>query len=57
MKALYDYNAAIKEELDFDQGQVMAVMETQEDGWYNAELKIGTQTRRGLIPSNYVERI
>ncbi|KAI9138973.1 hypothetical protein BKA69DRAFT_1088331, partial [Paraphysoderma sedebokerense] len=55
VRALYDYNAQIPEELDLDRGQVLAVLATQEDGWWIAELQIGRQKRRGYIPSNFVE--
>jgi hypothetical protein len=51
-KALYDYQAAIPEELGFRKGEVLAILSMQEDGWWEAEPARGG--RRGLVPSNFM---
>ena len=38
MTALYDYQAVIDEEFDFQTGDVIAVTATPEDGWWSGEL-------------------
>ncbi|TCD64781.1 hypothetical protein EIP91_003641 [Steccherinum ochraceum] len=36
VKAMYDYQAVIDEEFDFQQGDIIAVTDTPEDGWWSA---------------------
>jgi len=50
---MYVYQAAIKEELSFAKGDVLAVLNHQDDGWWDAEL-VGSRGMRGLVPSNYL---
>lgn len=52
-RAMYMYQAAIKEELTFAKGDVLAVLHHQDDGWWEAEL-VGGRGMRGLVPSNYL---
>ncbi|KAI4277644.1 MAG: hypothetical protein LQ337_001607 [Flavoplaca oasis] len=53
-RALYLYNAAIPEELSFAKGDVLAVLNMQDDGWWEAEVT-GKNGRPGLVPSNYLQ--
>ncbi|KAL8669625.1 MAG: hypothetical protein Q9168_005790 [Polycauliona sp. 1 TL-2023] len=53
-RALYLYNAAIPEELSFAKGDVLAVLNMQDDGWWEAEVT-GKNSRPGLVPSNYLQ--
>jgi hypothetical protein len=53
-RAMYQYYAAIPEEMSFAKGDILAVLAHQEDGWWEAEL-VGAQGRPGLVPSNYLQ--
>ncbi|KAI4141748.1 MAG: hypothetical protein L6R39_005194 [Caloplaca ligustica] len=53
-RALYLYKAAIPEELSFAKGDVLAVLNMQDDGWWEAEVT-GKAGRPGLVPSNYLQ--
>jgi hypothetical protein len=52
-RAMYMYQAAIPEELTFAKGDILAVVRLQDDGWWEAEVA-GKDSRRGLVPSNYL---
>jgi hypothetical protein len=56
VKALYDYNATIPEEFDFQQGDIIAVTATPEDGWWSGELldEARRVPGRHIFPSNFV---
>ncbi|KAF9222396.1 hypothetical protein BS17DRAFT_708984 [Gyrodon lividus] len=56
VKALYDYSATIDEEFDFQAGDIIAVTDTPEDGWWSGELldEARRQTGRHVFPSNFV---
>ncbi|KZT05408.1 uncharacterized protein LAESUDRAFT_813521 [Laetiporus sulphureus 93-53] len=56
VKALYDYQATIDEEFDFQSGDVIAVTATPEDGWWSGELldEARRQPGRHVFPSNFV---
>jgi SH3 domain len=54
-RSLYMYQAAIPEELSFAKGDILAVLRTQDDGWWEAEIA-GKVGRPGLVPSNYLQR-
>lgn len=50
--AKHDFNATAADELSFRRGQVLKVLNMEDDmNWYRAEL----DGREGLIPSNYIE--
>lgn len=50
--AKHDFNATADDELSFRRGQVLKVLNREDDmNWYRAEL----DGREGLIPSNYIE--
>ncbi|KZT55674.1 hypothetical protein CALCODRAFT_498269 [Calocera cornea HHB12733] len=56
VKALYDYQASIPEEFDFQTGDIIAVTDTPEDGWWSGEL-LDEERRQGgrhIFPSNFV---
>ncbi|KAI0941569.1 hypothetical protein AcW1_003429 [Taiwanofungus camphoratus] len=56
VKALYDYQATIDEEFDFQAGDIIAVTATPEDGWWSGELldEARRQPGRHVFPSNFV---
>ncbi|KAH8827805.1 SH3 domain-containing protein [Flagelloscypha sp. PMI_526] len=56
VKALYDYQASIEEEFDFQANDVIAVTATPEDGWWSGELLDEKRRVRGrhVFPSNFV---
>lgn len=56
VKALYDYTATIDEEFDFQSGDIIAVTDTPEDGWWSGELldEARKQPGRHVFPSNFV---
>ncbi|OLL23019.1 Cell division control protein 15 [Neolecta irregularis DAH-3] len=53
VKALYDYQAAIDEEIGFCKDDVLIVLRTQDDGWWEGEVMGQRRARRGLFPSNF----
>lgn len=56
VKALYDYHASTDQEFDFQAGDIIAVTETPEDGWWSGELLDEARRQRGrtVFPSNFV---
>ena len=56
VKAMYDYQATIEEEFDFQAGDIIAVTATPEDGWWSGELLDEDRRQRGrhVFPSNFV---
>ncbi|KAF8151931.1 hypothetical protein K438DRAFT_1688022 [Mycena galopus ATCC 62051] len=57
VKALFDYKATIDEEFDFQEGDIIAVTATPEDGWWSGELLDDSRRARGkhIFPSNFVQ--
>ena len=55
-KAMYDYQATIEEEFDFQEGDIIAVTATPDDGWWSGELLDEMRRQRGkhIFPSNFV---
>jgi ankyrin repeat protein len=51
VKAIYPYAAQNVDELSFEEGDTLYIIEKQDDGWWRA--KCGK--KEGLIPSNYIE--
>ncbi|PAA65990.1 hypothetical protein BOX15_Mlig000985g5, partial [Macrostomum lignano] len=51
IKALYNYAAQAKDELSFDAGDILYLVDSTNKDWYTA--RCGSSV--GLIPSNYVE--
>ena len=56
-RALYDYQAAAPEEIGFGQGDVLAITEMRDDGWWIGEVCGLKRGRRGLVPSNFFARV
>jgi len=56
VKALYDYNATIDEEFDFQTNDIIAVTATPEDGWWSGVLLDDARRVPGrtVFPSNFV---
>ncbi|KAH9855884.1 hypothetical protein C2E23DRAFT_882650 [Lenzites betulinus] len=56
VKAMYNYRATIDEEFDFQEGDIIAVTATPEDGWWSGELLDETRRQPGkhIFPSNFV---
>ncbi|KAJ9096055.1 hypothetical protein QFC21_005420 [Naganishia friedmannii] len=59
-KALYDYEAQDpQDELSFKEGQVLYILEKEDEQWWKAKIKPGEDVedadKVGLVPSNYVE--
>lgn len=58
VKAVYDYDAEIPEEIALHEGQVVAVLATQLDGWWEGEIQDPNGViRRGIFPSNFTEPV
>ncbi|KAG0202739.1 Proline-serine-threonine phosphatase-interacting protein 2 [Mortierella sp. GBA30] len=56
VRAMYDYEATIPEELSFKEGDILAVLLAREDGWWEGN-HLGEYCGpvRGLFPSNFTE--
>ncbi|KAH7334812.1 hypothetical protein B0J17DRAFT_617913 [Rhizoctonia solani] len=56
VKAMYNYTASIDEEFDFQEGDIIAVTSTPEDGWWHGVLLDDTRRVPGrtVFPSNFV---
>ena len=56
VRALYDYSAATDEDLDFQAGDIIAVTETPEDGWWSGALLDDARRTPGrtAFPCNFV---
>ncbi|KAL9004805.1 MAG: hypothetical protein Q9188_002396 [Gyalolechia gomerana] len=52
-RALYLYKAAIPEELSFAKGDILAILNMQDDGWWEAEVT-GKNGRPGLVPTGHI---
>ena len=53
VRALYDYTAQGDEELTFREGDVLVVLEKEDDNWW-----LGTMRgRQGMFPCSYVEEV
>lgn len=56
VRALYDYTAQSSAEFDFQSGDIIAVTDTPEDGWWSGELLDEARRIPGRndFPSNFV---
>ena len=54
MVAKYDYNNLMDDHLNFKKGDLMYIINTEDEDWWYAQLK-DTDTE-GYIPSNYVAK-
>ncbi|KAG9060819.1 Proline-serine-threonine phosphatase-interacting protein 2 [Linnemannia hyalina] len=56
VRVLYDYDATIPEELSLRTGDILAVLHTRDDGWWEGNLLDDYRgPMRGLFPSNFTE--
>ncbi|KAI9296391.1 hypothetical protein K502DRAFT_340992 [Neoconidiobolus thromboides FSU 785] len=59
VRVLYDYLREMEQELTIQQGQILAVLATHDDGWWEGEFvdpNTGVATR-GIFPSNFTQRV
>ncbi|KAH3681369.1 hypothetical protein WICPIJ_007638 [Wickerhamomyces pijperi] len=56
-KAIYDFHASIDSELSFNKGDILLVINKQEDNWWECERLGAGNGEFGLVPYNYVEEI
>ncbi|KAF9434870.1 Proline-serine-threonine phosphatase-interacting protein 2 [Entomortierella beljakovae] len=56
VRAIYDYEATIPEELSLKEGDILGVLHTRDDGWWEGNLMDDYRgLMRGLFPSNFTE--
>ncbi|KAF9358529.1 Proline-serine-threonine phosphatase-interacting protein 2 [Mortierella sp. AD094] len=56
VRAIYDYEATIPEELSLKEGDILGVLHTRDDGWWEGSLMDEYRgPMRGLFPSNFTE--
>ncbi|KAI9286920.1 hypothetical protein BC943DRAFT_320269 [Umbelopsis sp. AD052] len=56
-RALWSYSAKIPTELSFQAGDVMAIINKQDDGWWEAQSMAYPNLQRALIPGNFFQSI
>jgi hypothetical protein len=56
VEAMYDYTATIEEEFNFQAGDIIAVTDIPDDGWWSGELldEARREPGRHVFPSNFV---
>ncbi|ORX49130.1 BAR-domain-containing protein [Hesseltinella vesiculosa] len=54
-KAVYDFQGESSDELSFQVGDVITVIDTVDDGWWLGEVDHLGAKRRGIFPVNYTE--
>ncbi|KAJ7737581.1 kinase-like domain-containing protein [Mycena metata] len=59
VKALYNYEATMNEEFNFQEGDIIAVTATPDDGWWSGELMDENRRVSGkhIFPSNFVNQL
>ena len=57
VKAVYEYNSGEEDDLNFANGQIITVLEEEDDEWYSGEyLDVSGQMQQGIFPKNFVEK-
>ncbi|KAI1876791.1 uncharacterized protein JN550_000863 [Neoarthrinium moseri] len=57
VKAIYEYTSSHEDDLPFDVGQVMTVIEDDDPDWYTGEyVDASGEKREGIFPRNFVEK-
>jgi len=56
-RALWSYSAKIPTEMSFQAGDVMAVINKQDDGWWEAQSMSNRSQQRALIPGNFFQAV
>jgi hypothetical protein len=54
-KAMYDYDAADADEVGFREGDLIVFCQPIDAGWMEGTVE--STGKRGMLPSNYVEKI
>ncbi|KAI9090822.1 hypothetical protein DFS34DRAFT_341120 [Phlyctochytrium arcticum] len=57
VRVLYDYQAQAPEELNIAKGQLIPVIATHDDGWWEGLGSEAGRRRKGLFPSNFSETV
>ncbi|KAJ3153792.1 hypothetical protein HDU86_005125 [Geranomyces michiganensis] len=57
VRVLYDYQAQAAEELSIGKGQLIPVIATHDDGWWEGLGSENGRRRKGLFPSNFTETV
>ncbi|KAI8826736.1 uncharacterized protein EV422DRAFT_511218 [Fimicolochytrium jonesii] len=57
VRVLYDYQAQAAEELSIGKGQLIPVIATHDDGWWEGLGSENGKRRKGLFPSNFTETV
>ncbi|CAG8554328.1 16375_t:CDS:10 [Acaulospora colombiana] len=55
VRALFDYLAQQPDEIPMTAGDIIAVLSTDPDGWWEGEVLDEKRKKRGIFPSNYTE--
>ncbi|KAJ3221080.1 hypothetical protein HK099_003797 [Clydaea vesicula] len=56
VKVLYDYQAQAFEELNVKKDQIISVIAKHDDGWWEGIIMEEGKRKKGLFPSNFVEK-
>ncbi|KAI1004534.1 hypothetical protein K3495_g3682 [Podosphaera aphanis] len=57
VKAVYEYNSQHDDDLHFSNGQIITVIEEEDDEWYSGKyLDDSGSLQQGIFPKNFVER-
>jgi myosin tail region-interacting protein MTI1 len=57
VKAVYEYNSGVEDDLQFDNGQIITVTDDEEADWYTGEyVNAAGEKVEGLFPRNFVEK-
>lgn len=56
-RAIFDYDAQAADELSFDIGDMITVVEPVDEGWWMGEMEKGGNKHRGIFPVDYTEEV